>query len=549
MDDGLWCCSLVRLFFVFCSLIQLYLSLSAYIYIATNEEREREIGLSLTMKVLCVPYSLSIYTYTLLMVIEFNSGYEITQNTHTHTPMLLRRLLPFPAKSTRLHIWCSHATVSHRAYSRALTDEEGGKEKKRSDNDVNDDTDDVHRRRMRREQLQSLLHENADRVEMASLSSQLAEDDSHDGSERKKRIEWRQQLRDEEEEKLERLKTKHIAEERMYQLMQMHRRVLSANDEKRFLYAARVFAKPRLGLRYGGGSGSGGDGDGDGVNTEVEMQRSGDDVIKSILKKVPSALIPSDFQEALEIQKIMIRDHLIDGAELRGWKLGVTNLTAQRENDLPHPFVGAVFHVWHNEDRIDWETVLNPFMPAVECEIGFEFNKSLPSVSEEQLQSVSESGFMYSREEIVDALRGIRPVIEIVGPRMTDANFKRHGHKLLMADCGGNIGLVVGDKLLPFEGQSTLDTLQNLRVSLSVDGESVARGTVFDVTGDSHVDLLDVVHWAVNYLVTNGVSIEPGHIISSGTMSGKEYLLEPNQEIVADFGSALGTVKFTTFQP
>jgi 2-keto-4-pentenoate hydratase len=238
------------------------------------------------------------------------------------------------------------------------------------------------------------------------------------------------------------------------------------------------------------------------------------------LSELEPALRPTSMADAYHIQAI-VRDQWCQttGDTVSGWKIGATAAAVQEKFGVTEPFAGPFFAstVAHGSGAFDSSKLQHR---VIESEFAFRFGRALKP------RSVA-----YSREELSDAVDAVVPAIEVVSPRFTDLLFGRA--PTAVADCALNAGFVFGT---PYLDWRSLD-LPTFAVTLRVNDGVVAEGTGAAVLGDPMNSLL----WAAQHFSEQGVSIEPGQIVSTGTTTGIVHL-QIGDVAVADFGR-LGTVQ------
>ncbi len=207
------------------------------------------------------------------------------------------------------------------------------------------------------------------------------------------------------------------------------------------------------------------------------------------------------------------------GWPLAGWKIGATSPTARRIMKTDAPFFGPVF-----ADRVvasGAAVELPPGFLGFECELALRLGADLPA---------KPGG--YDATGLAIAVDGVVLAIEVVATRqrlngMGDA-------RVAACDFGFNHGLVLGPTLAP----PPLDRLAEVEVVALVDGAEVGRGAGRDALGHP----LEALAW----LTRQGVGLEAGQIVSTGTCTGIARLL-PGQRATAtytDGGKPLGEVTF-----
>ena len=227
---------------------------------------------------------------------------------------------------------------------------------------------------------------------------------------------------------------------------------------------------------------------------------------------------PASLDEAYAVQRALLARW---GERHAGWKVGATSKEVQSLFGVTEPMFGPVFAptVFQSPARLraaDFQHLM------LESEFAFRFATDLPARAE-----------AYARDEVLAAVSEAIPAMEIVSPR-----FERlpvDNIPALVADFDANGGAVLG---APCAAWRDLD-LPAHAVSLFIGGTSRQAGTGALVLGDP----LAVLVWLANALSAQGLGIEAGQIVLTGSMTGV-HAPEPGQAAVADFG-ALGRVEVT----
>jgi 2-oxo-hept-3-ene-1,7-dioate hydratase len=223
-----------------------------------------------------------------------------------------------------------------------------------------------------------------------------------------------------------------------------------------------------------------------------------------------SATWPSiNFDDAYAISAELNRRKIAGGAKLIGYKVGLTSKAMQRSSQIDEPDYGYLH-----------DTMLIPdggkanrdayCLPRVEVELAFVLQSSLkgPGVG------------------LVDAIRAteyVVPAIEIVDARIKDP--RRIFDTI--ADNGASAGLVIGGR--PIRPDDT-----DLRWA----GCILYKNAVIEETGLAagvlgHPAL--GVAWLANKLGTQGITMEPGNIILTGSFTRVAFA-EKGDSFHADFG-------------
>jgi 2-keto-4-pentenoate hydratase len=207
------------------------------------------------------------------------------------------------------------------------------------------------------------------------------------------------------------------------------------------------------------------------------------------------------------------------GDRVAGWKIGATAAPVQDKFGVKEPFAGPFFGKTVFASPAQMPAV-RLHHRAIESEFAFRFGRA-----------VTPQSAPFDRAALVSAVDAVVPAFEIVSPRFTDLLFGRA--PTAVADCALNAAFVFGT---PYTNWQQLD-LPKHTVRLTVNGKPVAEGTGAAVLGDP----MTVLVWAANHLSQQGITIEAGQIISTGTTTGIVHLAI-GDVAVADFGT-LGTIQ------
>jgi 2-keto-4-pentenoate hydratase len=147
---------------------------------------------------------------------------------------------------------------------------------------------------------------------------------------------------------------------------------------------------------------------------------------------------------------------------------------------------------------------------GIECEIAYRMAKDLNRPP-------------YTRDQIVDAIAGILPLVEIVDTRLADRKSASDGWKY--AEGGGNGAFLIGHQISDWRHINT----QDQPVALNFNGKTVA-----DKPGNPAPDLVLAVMAIANQAGVYCGGIRAGQIVTTGTMTGN-IPTEPGTEVVAKF--------------
>lgn len=229
-----------------------------------------------------------------------------------------------------------------------------------------------------------------------------------------------------------------------------------------------------------------------------------------LLPGLPARCRPETLDDAYAIQDAFVRAW---GGEVAGWKIGATSPDALQKLGLEGPFYGPVFSPLIMRSPAE-PAAAKYNMRAVECEFAFRLGEDLPA-----------RGRPYSKDEVTRAIQAVIPAIELIDTRYD--SFADYGGIALVADCGANGGLVLGDEIADWRA---IDLPQHA-VALEVAGERKAEGTGKAVMGHP----LEALFWFVNARTERGAGLRTGEVVSTGTCTGLS-LIAPDQTAIADFG-------------
>ncbi|MFC9835538.1 2-keto-4-pentenoate hydratase [Rhodococcus sp. NPDC127530] len=197
--------------------------------------------------------------------------------------------------------------------------------------------------------------------------------------------------------------------------------------------------------------------------------------------------------DGYEIQQELVKLLIARGDRVIGHKVGATSAAMQQLIGIDSPDYGPVLEstMYRHGDSIS----LGDFIaPKIEAEIAFVLGDRLvgPGVTYEQARQ---------------SIAGMSASMEIVDSRIEDWRIKLAD---TVADLASNGALVVSDAAVP------LDTSEPraIRMSLTKNGKVVAAGIGADALGDP----ITVLIWLANVLGSNGVALEPGHLILTGAL-------------------------------
>ena len=227
----------------------------------------------------------------------------------------------------------------------------------------------------------------------------------------------------------------------------------------------------------------------------------------------------TDLEQAYEIQSTQIARYAEEAEGIIGWKIGPTSEAKLVAYGIEEPLIAPVFASKCHADgaRIP---IYMPHRPKLEAEVALLLKTDIDA-------RLAAGG----RSAVSGAIEAALPAIEIVGFRYVEPESTA---VKIVADGGGNAGVVVGDTTLPFA------ELAGLTIDVTLDGDSVASGGVDALLWD---DVLDAVVWLAQHAVLKNRGLQAGDIVFTGACTSL-VPLEPGQQVSVDFG---GLTRLTAF--
>lgn len=238
------------------------------------------------------------------------------------------------------------------------------------------------------------------------------------------------------------------------------------------------------------------------------------------IRSLPADLLPKTLEQAYDIQIATFR---LRGMGTAGFKIGLTNVEAQRSAGAAAPIAGrlASADILRSPARIP----LPPdHLRIVEAEVVFEVD-----------YAVSADDVSLSEAEVYHCLRGAFAGIEVCNSRLSasdDASLPA-----IVADNSNADRLIVGERLRDW----SVETLAALPVTLTRRGQPVVDGATRRVLGHP----LKAVTWLANWLGARGEGLKPGDLIASGSCTGMTEVARDDAVIAVFGGGARVAVDFT----
>jgi 2-keto-4-pentenoate hydratase len=193
-----------------------------------------------------------------------------------------------------------------------------------------------------------------------------------------------------------------------------------------------------------------------------------------------------------------------------GYKVGLTTARMQSMCGVDHPIVGAVMAKRVHRSPADIRA-RDYTRLGMECEIAVRIGEALPTEGPE----LSDPGFIAGRLDAVFA------AFELIDD--SNADYGRIYAASMVADNVWNAGLVLG----PAAAASAIDDYANLRCVLSDATGPIDEGVSREVLGNP----LLVVGWLAQRLHKSGRRLEPGQIVSTGSIIRTRFV-QPGERFV-----------------
>ena len=221
--------------------------------------------------------------------------------------------------------------------------------------------------------------------------------------------------------------------------------------------------------------------------------------------------------DAYQIQQEIYREKLELGRKVVGWKIGLTSKAMQYALNIDIPDSGILFDdmVFDNQATIPKGRFIQP---RIETEIAF-------------VMKTCVGGVDVSREDILAATEFVAPSIEILDTRilrLDPASNKSRTVFDTISDNAANAGIVLGTERHPVESIN----LPWVGAITSRNGDVEETGLAAGVLGDP----VESVVWLARRMAKYAQSIEPGHVILSGSFI-RPVECPSGSRIHADFGT------------
>ncbi len=220
--------------------------------------------------------------------------------------------------------------------------------------------------------------------------------------------------------------------------------------------------------------------------------------------------------DAYAIQNAIHAAKLAQGRSVVGWKIGLTSKAMQNVLNIDIPDSGILFDdmVFEHGSTVPAGRFIQP---RIEAEIAFVMKSAI-------------GGEGVTRDDVIAATDYVAPSIEILDTRIVRADPETGKTRVIfdtISDNAANAGVVLGTK------KHAVDAFDLRWVGsiTSCNGEVEETGLGAGVLNDP----IESVVWLARRMAQYGQSIEPGHIILSGSFI-RPLECPPGSNISADFG-------------
>ncbi len=229
-----------------------------------------------------------------------------------------------------------------------------------------------------------------------------------------------------------------------------------------------------------------------------------------------------DMDDAYAVQKAWVDMKIARGAQITGYKIGLTSRAMQQVMNITTPDFGVLLDemLFPSGSTITAGDFLDP---RIEAEFGFVMKKPL-------------QGENVTVEEVMDATDYVVPALELISARSTRTDPETGYTRTVfdtIADNAANAGYIPANQ--HFDPAEV-----DLRWSgalLYLNGEieeSGLGGAVMEHPANG-------ICWVCKRFARHGVGLEPGQFVLSGSFT-RPVAIKPGDEIVADYG-AMGKIE------
>ncbi|MEZ4712168.1 MAG: hypothetical protein R3A44_33580 [Caldilineaceae bacterium] len=231
----------------------------------------------------------------------------------------------------------------------------------------------------------------------------------------------------------------------------------------------------------------------------------------------PKQTFPNmEMEDAYRIQQLCVDQWVADGAQIKGYKVGLTSKAMQEASGINEPDYGVLLDRFFIPEAA---TIRHAdfFGPLVEIELAFVMKASL-------------AGPHVNAADVIRATDFVLPSIELVDRRLSN----RVGVVDTISDLASCGAVILGGNPV----RLTDSDIRSVTGSVLKNGEVLATGSAADVLGNP----VNAVIWLANKLHEFGVTFQAGHVILTGSFV-KLVPAAPGDHFVARFDHGFGDVE------
>lgn len=223
-----------------------------------------------------------------------------------------------------------------------------------------------------------------------------------------------------------------------------------------------------------------------------------------------------DMDDAYAVQKSWVDRKVADGAQVMGYKIGLTSRAMQSAMNIDTPDYGVLLDDMEFANNSDIVTA-DFTDPRLEVELAFVLNKPL-------------FGENVTVEQVLDATDYVVPALELIAARSVrtdpETGYTRNVFDTI-ADNAANAGVIVGDRhFKPGD------------IDLRWSGALLYQNDIIEETGLA-AGVLDHpalgIAWICKRFAPHGIGLEPGQLLLSGSFT-RPVIVKAGDRIRADYG-------------
>jgi 2-keto-4-pentenoate hydratase len=236
---------------------------------------------------------------------------------------------------------------------------------------------------------------------------------------------------------------------------------------------------------------------------------------EQVLSSLPEACRPLNAEQGYAAQAQL---PAVAGRAVLGWKIAATSSNGQAHINVSGPLAGRLLSGQMFETGATVPSAGNR-MRVAEPEFAFAMGQDLPPQSTP-----------YTQQQVMAAVATLHPAIEVPDSRLEP--FTAAGEAQLLADNACARHFVLGKAAPDLWRSVDLSTYPvHARVDQGQQPRYTREGTGGNVLGDPRIALT----WLVNQLSRLGITLEKGHVVTTGTCM-VPLELQPGDTATADYG-------------